>query len=211
MSEEYLVHHGILGMHWGIRRYQNKDGTLTAAGKKRYSTSEESDKPKDVKSMSDEELNRVINRLQKEAQYEALTSKKSKANTDKGKSYVKEFLKQKGKQFASSYVDAAINSFINSKFSKSDSGSKNNQNDYFDPNEYLKNKYLTVDDIINMSTKNRETLLKAVNQVKALKSKDNWSNVYSNKSEAREARKSDIKKASSERRKKLLRMAGVDI
>ena len=33
-----LCHHGILGMHWGIRRYQNKDGSLTAAGEKRYNT-----------------------------------------------------------------------------------------------------------------------------------------------------------------------------
>ena len=32
-----LMHHGIKGMHWGIRRYQNTDGSLTAAGKKRYS------------------------------------------------------------------------------------------------------------------------------------------------------------------------------
>ena len=32
-----LVHYGILGMKWGIRRFQNKDGTLTAAGKARYS------------------------------------------------------------------------------------------------------------------------------------------------------------------------------
>lgn len=31
-----LYHYGKLGQKWGIRRYQNKDGTLTAAGKKRY-------------------------------------------------------------------------------------------------------------------------------------------------------------------------------
>lgn len=30
-----LCHYGVLGMKWGIRRYQNKDGSLTAAGKKR--------------------------------------------------------------------------------------------------------------------------------------------------------------------------------
>lgn len=35
MSE--LYHHGIKGQKWGVRRYQNKDGRLTAAGKKRYS------------------------------------------------------------------------------------------------------------------------------------------------------------------------------
>ena len=41
LTEKYygeLYHHGIAGMKWGVRRYQNKDGSLTNAGKKRYGT-----------------------------------------------------------------------------------------------------------------------------------------------------------------------------
>lgn len=35
-SDLYLSHHGIKGQKWGIRRYQNEDGTWTEEGKKRY-------------------------------------------------------------------------------------------------------------------------------------------------------------------------------
>ena len=36
ISQNELYHHGIKGMRWGVRRFQNEDGSLTSAGKKRY-------------------------------------------------------------------------------------------------------------------------------------------------------------------------------
>lgn len=74
---DYLMHHGIKGQQWGIRRYQNEDGTLTEEGKLRYNDSSPESKKWDKRETSyltDEELNRRNLRLQREQQYRTLTT-----------------------------------------------------------------------------------------------------------------------------------------
>lgn len=50
----YLQHHGIKGQKWGIRRYQNKNGSLTAEGKMRYRSSTQD--VRDGKAEADERI-----------------------------------------------------------------------------------------------------------------------------------------------------------
>ena len=128
--ENELYHFGIKGMRWGVRRYQNPDGSLTNAGKKRlkkgHASNEENDSSnksstkssstKTVKDMSDDELRQAINRLQLEQQYKNLSPK----NVSKGKKFVdtvtNDVLKpaaiDMGKQVAKSLITKGVNSLI---------------------------------------------------------------------------------------------------
>lgn len=82
MADYELYHWGVKGMKWGVRRYQNKDGSLTPAGRKRYAEPHEDYKrahdKKSVKQMSDKELRDRNNRLQMERQYAQFTKKKNR-------------------------------------------------------------------------------------------------------------------------------------
>lgn len=119
--QNYIVHSGIKGQKWGIRRYQNEDGSLTPEGKERYrdvkkiyksgmktargiSNIEERSKKKkektdlanelkkteeSLKNMSDDDLRKIVNRMNLEEQYKIAKDKRS---TQKGKASTKEVL-----------------------------------------------------------------------------------------------------------------------
>lgn len=78
-----LYHWGIKGMKWGIRRYQNKDGSLTSAGRKRQKQQMSQDakeayalKKKKVSELSNAELRKLNDRQNLEKNYKSLNPSK---------------------------------------------------------------------------------------------------------------------------------------
>lgn len=75
MENNALYHHGTKGMRWGIRRYQNKDGSLTPAGQKRYNKEVEKLKKETAKVKAAEKL--AANNKKVQSKFDKLDAKKA--------------------------------------------------------------------------------------------------------------------------------------
>ena len=103
--DEFLAHFGVRGMKWGVRKNRGGSGSTTdETGQTKQATSSNthakggssSVKKVNIKELSDDELRRMINRMQMEQQLKQLTA----AETKKGGSAINEILKTAGKQTA---------------------------------------------------------------------------------------------------------------
>lgn len=122
--EDIIKHYGILGMKWGIRRYQpypkgkgHKGKFLGLKSRSQKKVEKERSKPptkKSVKDMTDDELKEAVNRLNMEKRYRELTAKQK----SRGQKLVVEILNDAAKQAASAYVKKSLNEYVNTEKKK---------------------------------------------------------------------------------------------
>ena len=98
-----LYHHGVKGQRWGIRRYQNADGSLTDAGKNKYAKTERKAKLKNRRSLSTEELRERIQRMKLEKEFRQL----SEDDLRPGKRFASQALEKIGQSVLTSVITGA--------------------------------------------------------------------------------------------------------
>ena len=106
----YLAHHGIKGQKWGIRRFQNYDGTLIkSAGRKEkkhyeYDSGTKEYKKSEARHLTDDELNKRVKRLTQENNYRDQLKKAQEASMSKRKKLVNKIFVESAQNAASTVM-----------------------------------------------------------------------------------------------------------
>ena len=127
-DDYYLMHHGIKGMKWGVRRSKSQLARASKKSSKKADKEEEKSQSsasknktsfkKHVKAMSDQELQARINRLRNEQTYKELLAQ-DQDRMYAGKKFVNEVMKGAGKDVGQQVVKYALGTAINNATGKS--------------------------------------------------------------------------------------------
>jgi len=105
-GREFLEHHGVKGMKWGVRRRRNESARAKTFGNKGSSKTKFKDKK--VSELSEEEINKRIKRLELEKRYNDL----NKGTVESGKSYATGILSNSGKSAAGAAVGTGVSFLV---------------------------------------------------------------------------------------------------
>lgn len=182
--DDELYHHGVKGQKWGIRRYQNHDGSLIKSGKKHsakvsnfFSKYKEktaakkfakkaSNAPtsKEISKMSDDELRRRLNRINMEESYKNALARQNPKRTSKAVKFLSDMSDKAARSFTEKAINKLTDKATNYLFDQK-SSEKPTTKYRFDDLDKIS------DDVLNKAVKRAENESKLMNYIDNMEKK----------------------------------------